>query len=167
MKRLIFSVALVLVLGLVSWARADESVKESAQNAKDETVQKVKQTAADIEQRTADTVKDLKENGLSTQDLVALIAMGALTAGVVGNLLMPSRSRLGVIIDLIIGSVGAFLGALIVRVLKLDFGWPTVSFHLETLLVAFVIAVVLVVFFAKLLRGTHRATAPRNAPAST
>ena len=167
MKRFIFSLALVLILASASWAGAEESVKESAQNAKNETVQKVKQTASEIEKNTADTVKDLKENGLSTKDIIAITAMGALTAGVVGTLLIPSRSRAGVIIDLIIGSVGAFVGAFIVRVLKLDFGWPTVTFQLETLLVAFVVAVILVVFCAKFRRGAHRATASKNESAAT
>jgi len=167
MTRFIFSVALVLVLGVVSWARADESVKESAQNAKNVTVEKVKETAAEIKQRSDETVSDIKENGLSTKDIIAIIAMGALTAGVVGTLLMPSRSRAGVIIDLVIGSVGAFIGAFVVRVLKLDFGWPTVSFRLETLLASFVVAVVLVVVFGKFLRGAHRVTAPKKESAAT
>jgi uncharacterized membrane protein YeaQ/YmgE (transglycosylase-associated protein family) len=119
---------------------------------------KVADAASQVKERTTDTLHQIHDEGLSAEQIMSWIVVGALAAGVVGNLFQLHTSRAGIIFDLVIGGVGAFLGGFAVRVLGLDFGWPQVTFSSETMAMAILFSVLLVIAYRFAKRRLHRAT---------
>jgi hypothetical protein len=139
-------IAVILVMLLCATTSFGQ-VGGSAGGALSSKAEEAKSTAQDIKERAAETARQLKEEGLPPGALAALIVIGALAGAAVGILFRTQTRIIGAIIHLIIGGIGAFLAAFAVKVLGLDFGWPRVEFHSETLVLAIGLSIVLVLIF--------------------
>ena len=138
--RIIAAVLLACLCTGISYGQAgDGTISAKAQEAKS--------AAQDIKERAAETARQLKEEGLPPGAVAALIVIGALAGAAVGILFRTQTRIIGAIIHLIIGGIGAFLAAFAVKVLNLDFGWPRIEFRSETLALAVVVSIVLVLIF--------------------
>ena len=86
--------------------------------------------------------------------IIAWIVVGGL-AGWIASLIMKTNERMGCVLNIIVGIIGAFIGGLVVQLITgtgFDFG-----FNLTSLIVAIVGAVILL-FLYGLVRG--RGTRP-------
>ena len=109
--------------------------------------------------QATEAIKKINIEDLSTESIVAWVVAGAVVGNVVGTVFMKGAGRVGAVVNLLIGGIGAAIGATVVKEFKIDFGWPRVSFSLEALVIAVVAAVVLVVMFRSVFNLMHSAAA--------
>ncbi|NLF13325.1 MAG: GlsB/YeaQ/YmgE family stress response membrane protein [Anaerolineaceae bacterium] len=81
--------------------------------------------------------------------IIAWIVVGGL-AGWIASLIMKTNERMGCVLNIIVGIIGAFIGGLVVQLITgtgFDFG-----FNLTSLIVA-VIGAIILLFLVGLIRG--------------
>jgi uncharacterized membrane protein YeaQ/YmgE (transglycosylase-associated protein family) len=94
-------------------------------------------------------------------DIVAWVIMGVLVGAVAGMMTSLRSTGLGKVGRLLLGLAGAFLGGIVLRVSKLDFGWGPVLIRYEELAFSLVGAIVLLVL-AKFIRSRSTKQAPKT-----
>ena len=88
-------------------------------------------------------------------EIVAWAIMGVLVAAVAGMMTSLKPTGLGKLGRLLLGLGGAFIGGIVVRVTKLDFGWGPVLIRYEELFVS-LLGAVLLVLLGKFLRSRSK-----------
>lgn len=76
-------------------------------------------------------------------EIIVWIIVGALSGSLAGWLVSGSRRGFGIIRNIIIGMVGAVIGAFMFRVFNIRFGLGQISISLEDLVAAFVGSLIL------------------------
>lgn len=89
----------------------------------------------------------------SRDEITAWVIMGILVGGVAGLFTSLSTSRAGRLGRLLLGLTGAFLGGMVVRLARIDFGWGPVLVRYEELLFSLIGAVFLIIL-ARFIRSS-------------
>jgi uncharacterized membrane protein YeaQ/YmgE (transglycosylase-associated protein family) len=94
-------------------------------------------------------------------ELVAWGIMGVLVGALAGMLTSLKPTGLGKLGRLLLGLAGAFLGGIIVRVAKVDFGWGLVRIRYEELAFSLLGAILLLVL-ARVIRSRSKKQVPKT-----
>ena len=124
---------------------AVEQAGRSAVNEAEQLWQRI--DAARLKNRTPDEV-------------VAWVLMGLLVGGLAGMMTSLKPSGLGKLGRVLLGLTGAFVGGMVVRVTRLDFGWGPVLIRYEELFVS-LLGAVLLILLAKIIRSRSQKQAPK------
>jgi uncharacterized membrane protein YeaQ/YmgE (transglycosylase-associated protein family) len=165
MFRGILIALLTMCVGIVT-SFGPASVAQAAPDDTNAPAQQVQSAAQSIGSRATDTVNQIRQQGLSPEAIIAWVVLGALAGIVAGGIFRPRAGPVGVVLNLILGGIGAFLGGFAVKVLGLDFGWPVITFKSESLLLALIFSFALVLLYRGLLRRVHKATSDGSAIAA-
>jgi len=150
------------VMGQTTQPSAELSTQPSTQISA--TIDQAKAAAQTIQNRAVTTASQIKEEGLPPGAIIALIVVGAFAGNTIGNLLKMNNTMATHIISLLIGGIGTFLAAFIVKVTGIDVGLPQITFKTESLLLALVVTFVLMLIFVKTRGGVNRMTSPGAPP---
>jgi len=128
--------------------KTKDAVSKAGRSAADQAEQLWKQIdAARLKNRTPD-------------EIVAWVIMGVLVGAVAGMMTSLKPSGLGNVGRLLLGLAGAFLGGIVLRVSRLDFGWGPVLIRYEELAFSLLGAILLLVI-AKFIRSRSRKQVPK------
>jgi uncharacterized membrane protein YeaQ/YmgE (transglycosylase-associated protein family) len=165
MFRTLIGLTLVLCLAAVT---AYGQANAPATRPSTSPVENVRAAAEEVTARTAGTVQQIREQGLTFEVIVALIVVGGFLGMFIGIITFNNRG-FGLFLNLVIGGIGAFIGGVSVRVLGLDFGWPRISFATEALMMAVIFSIVLVVAYRVITKKVGKASKAiiGSAPAGT
>ena len=144
----------VVVIGLmVQWAwSADAPATQPAGQ--------VKAAAQTVGARASEAVQKITDEGLTAEQVIAWVVAGALVGHLVGSMLTMSSGGFGMLGNLLLGAIAAFIGGFIVNVAGIDLGWPRVNFRLESLVMAIIVSVLIVLAFRKFKGTMHHMTGP-------
>jgi uncharacterized membrane protein YeaQ/YmgE (transglycosylase-associated protein family) len=151
MCRALLAVLLVVLMAQWAW---------SADAAATQPASQVKAAAQTVAGRAGDTMQKISEQGLTAEQVIAWVVAGALVGHLVGSLLTLSSGGFGMMWNLLLGGIAAFIGGFIVNVAGIDLGWPPVNFRLESLVMAVIVSVLIVLAFRKFKGTMHHMTGP-------
>ena len=122
-----------------------------------EAVTKAGRSAADQVEQLWNKIDAARLKNRTKDEIVAWVIMGALVGAVAGMMTNLKPSGLGKAGRLLLGLTGAFLGGIVLRVSKLDFGWGVAIIRYEELTFSLVGAILLLMG-SKFLRSRSKAS---------
>jgi uncharacterized membrane protein YeaQ/YmgE (transglycosylase-associated protein family) len=126
-------------------------------------MEQVRAAAENIGGRASEAVKQ----GLNAEMILAWIVVGMVVGNLTGKLLTLRSSGFGWFLNLVVGGIGAFLGGSVVYVLHLDLGLPPISFSSESLILAIIFSIGIVLAWWRLMKVFRRKPATAGATAAT
>jgi len=147
--RLLFVVysTLALLLSQPLTEADQQGIGQKAEEVAKETttaVEKAGSVAADAAKDVWQRIDAARLKNRTPDELVAWVIVGVLVGGVAGMMTSFKPTGSGRLGRLALGLAGAFLGGIIVNVLKVDFGWGPVLIRYEELFFSLVGAILIV-----------------------
>lgn len=84
-------------------------------------------------------------------DIIVWVVLG-LVMGYLARAILPGEQKIGLIPTLLVGALGAFIGAYVAKMIIGDEAWP-LGFHWKKLLAALIGALVVLVGWCLIFRG--------------
>jgi uncharacterized membrane protein YeaQ/YmgE (transglycosylase-associated protein family) len=157
---LIRALAFTFLISIVVLPTAGADEPTVVTKTKD-AVTKAGRSAADQAEELWQKIDAARLKNRTPDEIVAWVIMGVLVGAVAGMMTSLRSTGLGKVGRLLLGLAGAFLGGIVLRVSKLDFGWGPVLIRYEELAFSLVGAIVLLVL-AKFIRSRSTKQAPKT-----
>ena len=162
-RRLVtFAILLTGLVGPLRFAAEAAGTTEKAKEVARETAVAVEGAgvaAADAAKGLWQRIDEARLKNRTPDEVVAWVIMGLLVGAVAGMMTTAKPTGLGKLGRLALGLAGAFLGGIVVRVGRFDFGWGPVLIRYEELFFSLVGAI-LIVAAGRIIRSRVKRKAP-------